>query len=278
MIFRFLRMTSYFFRYSIKSRAFVFIIFMNIVISLLIILLMSSSQSLIKSFVPGNINTLSLPEILKQRLFNFQWANIMIYIPVLSAAFFGSTALPYEYERGTIFTLLSYPVSKTQIIVSKIFGATLLSCLSILVIVAFQLATFSIEFKVLPGYHFLIYVLLLLFVSFSDVCFAVAVSTFFKNSGHSAIAFLIVYLVILDILSLIATDTGSFPAILINTNLDRVIYRVFLNSDPYFLTYTFSLSPISYTSIIYLTSILLVYSVAFILIAMIIFDLRRHYK
>ncbi|MGP6207825.1 ABC transporter permease [Cuniculiplasma sp. SKW3] len=202
----------------------------------------------------------------------------MIYIPVLSAAFFGSTALPYEYERGTIYSLSSLPVNNMEIIMSKITGATFLSFLSTMILVFFQVLFFILHFRALPGITFLVYILLILLVTFSDVCFAVAVSAFFKNSGYSSISFLIIYLVVLDILSLIATGSGVISPVFIKTNTDRIIYRVFLNADPYFLTYTFSLSPLKGIGLIYISTILVFYSVVTILIGYVIFSLRRSLK
>ncbi len=274
-MFRFLRMTTFYIKHTVRSRAFIFMIALNIVISALLGLLLMYSTALLKSFVPGNIHGNGLPIILDERLFNFQWANIMIYIPVLSAAFFGSTALPYEYERGTIYNLASFPVNNMEIIMSKITGATILSFASTMVLVLFQLVFFTVRFEALPGMSFLLYILLLLLVTFSDVCFAVAVSAFFKNSGYSSISFLIIYLVVFDILSLVATGSGAIPPIFIKTNTDRIIYRIFLNADPYFLTYSFSLSPLTGIPIFYISTILIFYSAATILMGYIVFSLRR---
>ena len=183
-MFRFMKLVGFSLRYSLRSRAFTFIVFLNVVISLLIMFLMFMPGALIRSFVSGNISLSELPETLKERLVNFQWANIMIYIPVLSAAFFGSTAIPYEYENGTIYNLISYPVSRFQILMSKISTATILSYVSTLVIVAFQFFFFLLTFGRVPGYDFLLYVSLLFLVTFSDVCFAIAISTFFKKSPY----------------------------------------------------------------------------------------------
>ncbi len=278
MIYRFLTMTKFFIYHTVKSRAFLFMVFLNSVISILIASIMFISPVLLKSFVPGNIQVNGLPEILVKRLFNFQWANIMIYIPVLSSAFFGSTAIPYEYERGTIYNLSSLPVDRFQILMSKITGATVLSFLSTSIIVVFQILFFVLLFKSLPGFQFLFYILLLLLVTFSDVCFAVAVSVFFNNSGHSAIAFLIVYLVIMNIISLIATGTHFISPIFVKTNTDRIIYRVFINADPYFLRYSFSLSPIALPGIEYISGILLLYSFSALIVSYIVFSLRRNFS
>ena len=277
-MFRFLKMTQFFIRHTVRSRAFLFMIVLNIVISILLASVLVLSTALLKSFVPGNIQATGLPLQLQERLFNFQWANIMIYIPVLSAAFFGSTALPYEYERGTIFSLSSFPVDSFEIILSKIIGATVLSFLSTSVIIIFQIGIFIFHFGTIPGTSFIIYIFLILLVTFSDVCFAVGVSAFFKNSGHSSITFLIVYLVIFDIISLIATGTGAIPPVLIKTNTDRVIYRVFLNADPYFLTYSFSLSPLRGFPLLYISTILIFYSLASIIVACSVFSFRRVMK
>lgn len=278
MIFRFLKMTEFYIRHTIRSKAFAFMIFLNIVISILLGLLLFFSTALLKSFVPGNVEPYGLPVLLQERLFNFQWANIMIYIPVLSAAFFGSTALPYEYERGTIYNLSSLPVSGLEIVMSKITGSTLLSFTSTMVLVIFQIVFFALHFGTLPGTTFLIYILFILLVTFSDVCFAVAVSAFFKNSGYSAISFLIVYLVVFDILSLIATGSGVLAPIFIKTNTDRVLYRIFLNADPYLLTYSFSLSPLGGMPLVYISAILIFYSVSTIMIAYVAFNRRRSLK
>ncbi len=277
-MFRFLRMIKFYFHYSIRTRAFTFMIFLNIFIAILISILLLFSSVLLKSFIPGNIRASTLPINLLERLFNFQWANIMIYIPVLSSAFFGSTAIPYEFESRNIYNIVSLPVSRFQILMSKIFGSTILSFLSTMIIVVFQLIFFIIEFKSLPGTTFLYYIILLLLITFSDICFAVATSTFFKNSGHSAIAFLIVYLVIFNILSLIATGSGDINPIFIKTNADRIIYRIFLNSDPYFLDYSVSLSPLSHTLIDYISVILILYSLISILIAYLVFTFRRDFR
>ena len=278
MIYRFLRLIKYYLVYSFRSRSFVFMALLNVFISILILLVMSSSGTLLKSFVPGNIKQIELPTFLRERVYNFQWANILIYIPILSAAFFGSTAIPYEYERGTIYNLYSLPITRLQFVLSRVMGATILSFLSTLIIVGFQFFSVAIYFRRMPDDTFVFYVLLLLLVTFSDVTMAVAISTFFKNSGHSAIAFLIVYLVIFNIFSLVGTDAGIIPAIFIKTNADRVLYGIFLNSDPYFLTYSFSLSPLPENTILFISSILLFYSFTSILIAYGVTMLRREYR
>ncbi|MGP6207826.1 hypothetical protein ACNF42_07370 [Cuniculiplasma sp. SKW3] len=72
MIFRFLRMTEFYIKHTIRSRAFIFMILLNIMISTLLGLLLFFSTALLKSFVPGNIQTSGLPVVLVERLFNFQ--------------------------------------------------------------------------------------------------------------------------------------------------------------------------------------------------------------
>ncbi|MGP6220411.1 ABC transporter permease [Caldiplasma sukawensis] len=273
-MFRFFNSVLFYIKNTFRSKAFFFIASINCIISVLMVFLIGSSNLLLKDFVPGNLTFNNIPSDLKENLFNFQWANILIYIPVLTSAFFGSTALPYEYERSTINLIFSLPVEKFNVIFSRIMGATIVSFLTSMIIVFFQFIAYAFEFKDLPNISFIEYILLLFLVTLSDVAFAVAVSTFFRNSGHSAISFLILYLVILNIFSLIASGSGIINPVFIKTNADRILYRIFLNSDQYFLNYSFSLSSINFSNTLFICEIIICYTLVCVLIAYISFILR----
>lgn len=277
-MFRFYNTVLFYIKNTFRSKAFFFITFINFLISVLMIILIANLNLLLKDFVPGNITFNNIPSSLRENLFNFQWANILIYIPVLTSAFFGSTALPYEYERSTINLIFSLPVEKFNVIFSRVIGATIVSFLTSMIIVFFQFFAYIFQFHEIPNLSFLEYILLLFLVTLSDVSFAVAVSTFFRNSGHSAISFLIIYLVILNIFSLIASASGIINPVFIKTNSDRILYRIFINSDQYFLNYSFSLSSLNFSNTLFICEIIFSYTLVCILIAYISFILRGSNK
>lgn len=257
-----------------NSRAFLFMASLTILISILMfILTFFTFNSIIQSFVQEGGISLHLPGQLREASFNFIWGNIFIYIPILGAAFFAAGAISYELEQKTIYQLLSLPVSRDIILLGKVLSSFIATATIVSIYVAIQLLSFIIQFHALPPLNFITYYLLALFLTFSDVSMGIAVSTFFTKQSNASISYLIIYVVAMDIVSLIFSASGLNP-LLIKVNADRIVYRVFMNLDAYVLYYGGSISPAPIWQILYSVEILTLYTGCFLFIAYLMF-LRR---
>ncbi len=257
-----------------NSRAFTFMAFLTIFISILMfILTFFDFNSIIGTFVQSGGLVINVPNQLREASFNFIWGNIFIYIPILASAFFAAGAISQELEQKTIYQLLSLPISKEIILLGKILSSFFATGLIVSLFILTQFISYVITFHSFPDLNFLTYYLLALLITFSDVAMGIAVSTFFSKSANASIAYLIIYIVAMDIISLIFSSTGINP-LLIKANADRIVYRVFMNIDPYVLYYGGSLSPAPFWEIIYSIEILLAYTGCFLFIAYISFFRR----
>lgn len=274
MLFELKKISGFFTLNFWNSRAFAFMAFLTIVISLLMfILTFFTFGSIIQSFVQDGGISLYLPEQLKEATFNFIWGNIFIYLPILGAAFFAAGSISYELEQKTIYQLFSLPVSREVILLGKLISSFIATATIVTIYISIQFLSFVIAFQTLPSLNFVTYYFLALLLTFSDVSMGIAVSTFFSKQSNAYISYLILYIVVMDILSLIFQASGLNP-LLIKTNADRIVYRVFMNLDPYVLYYGGSISPAPIWQILYSLEILLAYSGCFLFIAYLMF-LRR---
>ena len=274
MLFELKKISGFFTLNFWNSRAFSFMAFLTIIIAILMfILTFFTFGSIIQSFVQEGGVSLYLPEQLKEATFNFIWGNIFIYIPILGAAFFAAGSISYELEQKTIYQLLSLPVSRDVILLGKLISAFIATATIVSIYIAIQFVSFIIEFQALPSFNFITYYLLALLLTFSDVSMGIAVSTFFSKQSNASISYLIIYIVVMDIVSLIFQASGLNP-LLIKVNADRIVYRVFMNLDPYVLFYGGSISPVPIWQLLYSVEILVAYTGSFLLIAYLMF-LRR---
>ena len=274
MLFQLRKITGFFTLNFWNSRAFLFMAFLTILVSILMIILtFFTLGSIIQSFVQEGSVSLHLPEQLREATFNFIWGNIFLYIPILGSAFFAAGAISYELEQKTIYQLFSLPVSRDIILLGKVLSSFIATATVVSIYIAIQFVAYIIEFQALPSSYFIVYYLLALLLTFSDVSFGIAVSTFFTKQSNASISYLILYIVAMDIVSLIFSSSGLNP-ILIKANADRIVYRVFMNLDPYVLYYGGSISPAPILQILFSVEILVAYTGCFLLIAYLMF-LRR---
>lgn len=274
MLFELKKISGFFTLNFWNSRAFVFMACFTVIISILMFILTSFSfKSINHSFVQEGGFSLHLPEQLKEAAYNFIWGNIFIYLPILGAAFFAAGSISYELEQKTIYQLFSLPVSRDVILLGKLISSFIATASIVSVYIIIQFVSFIIVFHNLPSLNFITYYLLALLLTFSDVSMGIAVSTFFSKQSNASISYLILYIVVMDILSLIFQASGVNP-LLIKVNADRIVYRVFMNLDPYVLDYNGSISPVPIWQILYSVEILVAYSGCFLLIAYLMF-LRR---
>ncbi|MHB8360272.1 MAG: ABC transporter permease subunit [Thermoplasmataceae archaeon] len=241
------------------------------------ILTLFSFNSIIGSFIPSQNLIISVPLQLRETVFNFIWGNILIYMPILATTFFAAGVISYELEQKTIYPLMSLPLSKEVILMGKLLSSFLATATVITIYILIQLITYVIAFGTFPSISFASYYSIALLVTFSDVAFGLAVSSFFNKSANSSIAFLIIYIVVLDIISLIFSASGLNP-LLIKTNADRVAYRVFMNLDPYVLYYGGSISPAPFWELMYCIEVLLAYTGISIFVAYLSFSRRSLVK
>lgn len=91
-----------------KSNAFRYIITLFFLIGLLMsVLSIFFLNSIVSEFVPGSIKIIHYPTQILEDIYNFAWASIAIYLPVLAVAFFGSGVKKYlsiydyaNFKRG----------------------------------------------------------------------------------------------------------------------------------------------------------------------------------
>ncbi len=239
-------MAIFFLKNYRKSNAFKYIFSLFLFISLLMaILSIFFLRSIVDEFIPTSIKIAHYPTPILQDIYNFAWASIAIYLPVLAASFFGSTSLSSDIESKNIYHFMTMPVSKEEYLLSKVLSCYIASVMSVFLFLAVQFITYMIIFRSFPNFSFVNYVLVMFLIIFTDTIGAMAFSSIVKKGSYSPIGFIVVFLLITNIVSLLISGMTTLDDGYIITNAQRVAFLIFLNIDPYFMVFTGSLSGLS---------------------------------
>ncbi|MCL5988072.1 MAG: hypothetical protein M1414_04105 [Candidatus Thermoplasmatota archaeon] len=268
-------MAIFFLKNYRKSNAFKYIFSLFLFISLLMATLsIFFLRSIVNEFIPNSIKIVHYPTPILEDIYNFAWGSIAIYLPVLAASFFGSTSISSDIESKNIYHFMTMPVSKEEYLLSKVLSCYIASILSVFLFVAVQFIVYLIIFKSLPNISFVNYIFVVLLIILTDTIGAMAFSSIVKKGSYSPVGFIVVFLLITNIVSLIISGMTSLDGGFIITNAQRVAYLIFLNVDPYFMVYTGSLSGISLNAELLSIYIQIGYTVVFSFILYSVF-LRR---
>ena len=275
----FIAMISFFLLNYRRSRAFIFLEIFFIVISAMMSLIsILFLKQLINDFVPNGLKISHYPINLVKSIYNFSWGNIAIYLPILASSFFAANAISSDIEEKNIYTMLSFPMSKEGYLFSKLFSSFASAMALILTYCIFQFVTFLVIFKTFPGYSFIEYILLLTMSVFTDCTVAMLFSTLFVKNNSSPLAFLTIFLIISNLISLVSTSSSIVLPSLIITNAQREIFLIFLNVSPYFLVYSGALSPLPLQNQLQLVYIQFIYLSIFLLLLYLSFARRGAVK
>ncbi len=235
-------------------------------------------NSIVSEFVPGSIKIIHYPTQILEDIYNFAWASIAIYLPVLAVAFFASTSISSDLESRNIYQFMTMPISKEEYLLSKIISSFVASIISLLAFIAMQFITYILIFKNFPSLSFLNYVAVMVLIIFTDTTAAMAFSSIIRKEIYGPIGFILIFLLITNVLSLLISSMSSLNDSFIITNAQRLAYLVFLNVEPYFMVYTGSLSSISFNSELLLIYIQIAYTAAFLFILYFAFMRRGEVK
>lgn len=80
--------------------------------------------------LPSYVNAFSMGQSGFQRISKDAGLTLISYFGAIYALYFGSTAIPKDIERKTIYPLLARPVSRLSYILGQFLGITVLSAVS----------------------------------------------------------------------------------------------------------------------------------------------------
>ena len=141
-------MAVFFLKNYRKSSAFKYIITLFFLLGLLMsVLSIFFLNSIVSEFVPSSIKIIHYPKQILEDIYNFAWASIAIYLPVLAVAFFASTSLSSDLESKNIYQFMTMPISKEEYLFSKILSSFVASIISVLVFIAMQFITYLLIFR-----------------------------------------------------------------------------------------------------------------------------------
>jgi ABC-type transport system involved in multi-copper enzyme maturation permease subunit len=268
-------MAVFFLKNYRKSSAFKYIIILFFFLGLLMsVLSIFFLKSIVSEFVPSSIKIIHYPKQILEDIYNFAWASIAIYLPVLAVAFFASTSISSDLESKNIYQFMTMPISKEEYLFSKILSSFVASIISVLVFIAMQFITYLLIFRSFPPLAFLNYVTVMILIIFTDTIAAMVFSSVIKKGDYGPLGFILFFLLITNVISLLISSMSGLNDSFIITNAQRLAYLVFLNVEPYFMVYTGSLSSISFNSELLLIYIQIAYTVAFLFILYSVF-MRR---
>ena len=268
-------MAVFFLKNYRKSSAFKYIIILFFLLGLLMsVLSIFFLNSIVSEFVPSSIKIIHYPKQILEDIYNFAWASIAIYLPVLAVAFFASTSLSSDLASKNIYQFMTMPISKEEYLFSKILSSFVASIISVLVFIAMQFITYLLIFRSFPPLAFLNYVTVMFLIIFTDTIAAMVFSSIIKKGDYGPLGFILFFLLITNVISLLISSMSGLNDSFIITNAQRLAYLVFLNVEPYFMVYTGSLSSISFNSELLLIYIQIAYTVAFLFILYSVF-MRR---
>lgn len=266
----------FFLREFYRSRAFAVMLTLIAGVAVIVTFLTLYEYKLIIPFMAPTPTTFShISPQLRALLLNYIWSYIGVLIPPLAASFYSSPAISGDFESGAIIPLMSIPVSKGNLLFSKMFASFTAIALSMTLYEVIQLVIVNV---IVPGSSLTLFsisfVLMLLFI-FSCNSLAFAIGSFFKRSSHSTIVYLMVFYIVFNIISItLLLGFNSTPLYILN-NAGGIVDRVFVDLNPVLFFSGGSISGANTAEILYSVEVMLFYSLLLTLISYLEFTRSR---
>lgn len=161
--------------------------------------------------------------VAKMDLVYFLWgvpySVLLIFAPAVLSAFVFS----HDLESGEAQVYYSYPISREQILLAKLYASFLLSIISLSVYELGELLALSIYFKTSVPLPFIWSYLLSIIAVLAVISIVALGSSFVKNSLFTIFFFFIVYFVIFNIINIYSIiEGGTLPFYLLNNEVNSV--------------------------------------------------------
>lgn len=208
--------------------------------------------------------------------FNYIWSFVLQLLPVFAAVFFGSPALSSEIESRTAFNVFPLPVSRFVLHLGKFFAALTVTAVILGIFALGQFIDFLLVYHIFENSTFYISILLSIVLAFSILSITFLVSSIFNKNLYAYITVFLLYFLIFNAINIVFEFLYGYAPVYLLSNAASIVYRVYINFDPF--TFTLgagSISPAPTSSIILDTSIMFLYALVTLAVSLIIFDRRE---
>ncbi len=258
----------YFLREFYRSRAFGLMFVLVAGIAAAVVLLTHFDYDAIVPFIappPTGFARFS-PELRTQFLY-YIWSYIGVIIPPLAASFYSSSAISGDFESGAIIPLLTLPVSKGKILMSRMLASFTAIALSMALYEGIQFLDVGFAGSGISPVLLLLSFALMILFTFSCNSMAFAIGAFFRKGTHSTIVFLMLFYIVFNVLSItILLGLHQNPLFILN-NAGGIVDRVFADLNPVLFFSGGSISGAGLPEIMYSAEVMLLYSIALTMLA-----------
>lgn len=253
----------FFLREFYRSRAFAVMFALILSVASVIFVLSYFEYDAIVPFIAPTPTTFAkFSPALRSLFLNYIWSYVGILIPPLAASFYSSPALSGDFENGTIIPLLTLPVSKANILFSKMIASFTAIAISMSLYEVIQLVAVGLMGPVFPLSLFVLSFLLMILFIFSCNSMAFAIGSFFKKGTHSTVVFLMIFYIVFNVISItILLGLHSNPLFVLN-NAGGIVDRIFADLNPIFFFNGGTISGAGPSEILYSVEIMVLYSIA----------------
>ncbi len=271
---KFAASTSYYFRNYYRSRSFYLMLTMSLLVTALMMYFTLRYVNSLTGFLP-NLNLASISLSTKESIFGFLWSYVLIYLPVFSSVFFGSSAISSEIENRTAFHIFPLPISRSSLLISKYLAAVMVTVLVCMIYVLMQAATFLYVFHIpLISGFFYPAALLIIFI-FSMTSFAFMLSSIFNKNTYAYISVFLIYFLTFTAYQFIAELLYKTTPFYLLDNAAGIIEKVYVNISLSPFNFNFSLNPVGFGEITQSVLVMAIYAIVSISVSLIIFERKE---
>jgi ABC-2 type transport system permease protein len=228
--------------------------------------------STIQGASKGNL----VPPSLVRSGFNYIWDFVLQLLPVFAAVFFGSPALSSEIESRTAFNVFPLPVSRFVLHLGKFFAALSVTAVILGIFALGQFINFLIIYDTFEVPTFYISILLSIVLAFSILSITFLVSSIFNKNLYAYITVFLLYFLIFNAINIVFEFLYGYTPVYLLSNAASIVYRVYINFDPFSFSFsTGSISPAPTSVIILDVSIMMLYALVTLAFSLVIFDRRE---
>ncbi|WP_367181988.1 ABC transporter permease [Thermoplasma sp.] len=262
---------SYYFKNYYRSKSFYLMLALIIIISGIMSYFSFRYQSKINTFL-DRFDSTTITTSLKSRALDYIWSFVLVDIPVYAAVFFGSPSISSEIEDRTAFHIFSLPVGRMTILSAKYaaaYAATVL--ISLIYIILEAIITIRIYGTIDMSSYLLSLMLTLIFIA-SVLAFTFFISSIFNRNIYAYITVLIIYFLVFNAVDVITSLLYSTTSPFLLNNAANIIMEVFVNINLFTFSPTISLSPASASKIFLAVAVMIIYLVASLAAATVLFE------
>ncbi|MBX8644016.1 MAG: ABC transporter permease [Thermoplasmata archaeon] len=272
--FRLVRTVSwYYFRNYYRSKSFYLMLSVVILVSALMTYFTFRYENNLSTILP-RADMASFSPGLKEDVFGYLWAFVLLDLPVFAAVFFGSPAISSEIESRTAYQIFPLPVGRSKLLLSKYLAAVAVTSLCILIYVLVQASVFLYLFHSLGISFFQSSALLVLFI-FTVTAFTFMISGIFNRNTYAYITVFLIYFLVFNAYEIIVEFLyRTTPYYLLNVSAD-IIDRVYFNIIPDPFSTSFTLSPAGTSVILQSVGVMVSYLIVSLSAALIIFERKE---